>query len=99
MWDLSSLTRDQTHAPCRESTETLITELQGNNNYFLLSYLYYRAILVAQLVKNPPALQETLIQFLGQEDGEGIGYPLQDSWVSLLAELVKNLPTKWETWV
>ena len=27
----------------------------------------YRASLVAQL-KNPPAMQETLVQFLGQED-------------------------------
>ena len=26
------------------------------------------ASLVAQLVKNPPAMQETLLQFLGQED-------------------------------
>ena len=26
------------------------------------------ASLIAQLVKNPPALQETPIQFLGQED-------------------------------
>ena len=24
--------------------------------------------LIAQLVKNPPAMQETLVQFLGQED-------------------------------
>ena len=24
--------------------------------------------------------------------GEGIGYPLQYSWVSLMAQLVKNLP-------
>ena len=34
--------------------------------------------LVAQLVKNPPAMQETLVQFLGLErsSGEGIGYPL-----------------------
>ena len=28
----------------------------------------YRASLIAQLVKNPPAMQETLVQFLGQED-------------------------------
>ena len=27
-----------------------------------------RASLVAQLVKNPPAMQETLVRFLGQED-------------------------------
>ena len=26
------------------------------------------AFLVAQLVKNPPAMQETLVQFLGWED-------------------------------
>ena len=44
-----------------------------------------RASLVAQLVKNPPAMQETLVQFLGREDpaGEGMGYPLQYSWASL----------------
>ena len=31
--------------------------------------------------------------------GDGIGYPLQYSWASLVAQLVKNLPTMWETWV
>ena len=30
--------------------------------------IYIYASLVAQLVKNPPAMQETLLQFLGQED-------------------------------
>ena len=30
---------------------------------------------------------------------EGIGYPLQCSWASLVAQLVKNLPALWETWV
>ena len=29
---------------------------------------------------------------------EGIGYPLQDSWASLLAQMVKNPPAMWETW-
>ena len=29
---------------------------------------FKRASLVAQLVKNPPAMQETLVRFLGQED-------------------------------
>ena len=28
----------------------------------------YFASLIAQLVKNPPAMQETSVQFLGQED-------------------------------
>ena len=31
--------------------------------------------------------------------GEGIDYPLQYSWASLVAQLVKNLPAMWETWV
>ena len=31
--------------------------------------------------------------------GEGISYPLQYSWASLLAQLVKNPPAMWETWV
>ena len=29
---------------------------------------------------------------LGRSAGEGIGYPLQYSWASLLAQMVKNLP-------
>ena len=50
--------------------------------------------MVAQKVKHLPAVQETLVQFLGGEDppGEGIGYPLPYSWASLVAQLVKNLP-------
>ena len=119
--------------------------------------------LVAQLLKNPPATQETLVRFLekipwrrdrlptpvflgfpcgsagkesacnvgnlgsipglGRSHGEGKGYPLQYSglensmdcspWghkkldtteqlslnASLVAQLVKNLPAMWETWV
>ena len=35
----------------------------------------------------------------GRSAGEGIGYPLQYSWASLVAQLVKNPPAKWETWV
>ena len=31
--------------------------------------------------------------------GEGIGYPLQYSWASLVAQLIKNLPAMRETWV
>ena len=36
---------------------------------------------------------------LGRCPGEGIGYPLQYSWASLWAQLVKNLPAMQETWV
>ena len=36
---------------------------------------------------------------LGKSPGEGIGYPLQYSWASLVALTVKNPPAMWETWV
>ena len=39
-----------------------------------------------------------LIPGLGRSAGEGIGYPLQYSWVSFVAQLVKYLPAMWETW-
>ena len=39
----------------------------------------------------------SLIPGLGRSPGEGVGYPLQYSWASLVAQLVKNLPTMWET--
>ena len=51
--------------------------------------------MVTQLVKNPPALQETPIR----SAGEGIGYPLQYSWASLVGQLIKNPPAMRETWV
>ena len=35
----------------------------------------------------------------GRSAGEGIGYPLQYSWASLVAQLVKNPLAMWETWV
>ena len=38
-----------------------------------------------------------LISGLGRSPGEGIGYPLQYSWASLVAQLVKNLPPMRDT--
>ena len=35
----------------------------------------------------------------GRSAGEGISYPFQYSWASLVAQLIKNLPAMWETWV
>ena len=40
-----------------------------------------------------------MIPGLGISTGEGIGCPLQYSWASLVAQLVKNPPAMWETWV
>ena len=36
---------------------------------------------------------------LGRSPGEGISYPLQYSWASLVAQMVKNPPAVEETWV
>ena len=39
------------------------------------------------------------IPALGISAGEGIGYLLQYSWASAVAQLVKNLSAMWDTWV
>ena len=36
---------------------------------------------------------------LGRSTEKGVGYPLKYSWASVVAQLVKNLPAMWETWV
>ena len=41
----------------------------------------------------------SLIPELERSIGEGVGYPLQHSQASLVAQMVKNLPEIWETWV
>ena len=40
-----------------------------------------------------------LIPWSGRSAGEGIGYPLQYAWASLVAQLVKNRPTVQQIWV
>ena len=75
--------------------QSVLTSSLGN------SLLAPWAFLIAQLVKNPPAMQETLVWFpgLGSSTGKVIVYPLQCSWASLVAQLVKNPPAMRETWV
>ena len=34
----------------------------------------------------------------GRSTGEGVGYPFQYSWASLVAHMVKNLLAIWKTW-
>ena len=40
-----------------------------------------------------------LIPGSGRSIAEGIGYPLEYSWASLVAQLVRKLPAMRETWV
>ena len=41
----------------------------------------------------------TSIPGSGRSPGERIGYPRQCSWVSLVAQLIKNPPAMWKPWV
>ena len=43
---------------------------------------------------NPSSIPE-----LGRSPGEGIGYALQYSWASLVAQMVKNPLAMRETWI
>ena len=38
-----------------------------------------------------------LIPGLGRSPGEGVGYPLQYLWASLVTQMVKNPPIIWKT--
>ena len=61
--------------------------------------LYFSGILMNNGLSACNAGDPSLIPGLGRSAGEGIGYPLQYSWASLVAQLIKNLPTMQETWV
>ena len=81
IWDFadSSVGEEST---CNAGQPGLIPGLgrsAGEGKDYPLSYSW--ASLVAQLVKNPPAMQETWVQFLGWEKcpGEGKDYPLRYS--------------------
>ena len=70
---------------------------QYNTIAFDGCFVLQGAFLIAQLVKNLPAMQK--IPRSARSRREGIGYPLRYSWASLVAQLVKNLPAMQETWV
>ena len=72
----------------------------------LLSYLYSRIYFISYLTSSSAGKESACnvgdpgsIPGLERSAGEGIGYLLQYSWASLVAQLVKNLPAIWETWV
>ena len=48
------------------TTLNFSTNLSLTSLYDLVKFI--RASLIAQLVKNPPTMQDTLVRFLGQED-------------------------------
>ena len=61
------------HGECQSMFKKILT--QGNIiacflviKKIIIIYSTFGASLIAQLVKNPPAMQETLVRFLGWED-------------------------------
>ena len=63
---------------------------QGSNP----GLLHYRQTLYPLSHQDPSS-----IPLSGRSTREGTGYPLQHSWASLVAQLVKNPPAMPETWV
>jgi len=43
------------------------------------------------------ATKKTVVYESGRSTGEGVGYPVQYSWASLEAQLVKNPAAMWDT--
>ena len=81
----------------------LAPKRQGNidNTQVYLSVYWAQGFPDSSVGKEPAcnAGDPGSIPGLGRSTGEGIGYPLQYSWASLVAQLVKNLPAMQETWV
>ena len=51
--------------------------------------------MAAMLVKNPPVIRRPQFNsWVGKILGKGIGYPLQYSWTSLVAQMAKNPPLR-----
>ena len=73
----------------------------------LINTVFYHLLYYSQGIPGGSAGEESacnvgdlgLIPGSGRSPGEAIGYPLQYSWASLVAQLVKNPPAMWETWV
>ena len=79
--------------------QSLHIEIKSNNPLFMKIYLWGLPHSSVGKESACNAGDPSSIPGWGGSTGEGIGYPLQYSWASLVAQLVKNLPAMWETWV
>ena len=68
---------------------------------FIYILLYINAFLDSSVGKESAcnAGDPSSIPRSERSPGEGIGCPPQYPWASLVAQLVKNQPAMWETWV
>ena len=79
----------------REQIANLPYKSFGNISLFTLGFPYSSAGKEPACNVGNPSLSPGS----GRYPGEGIGYPLQYSWPSLVAQLVKNPPAMRETWI
>ena len=78
------------------------TRLRLDLNSFFLKFRF--SLLSFSVASSLSKILEFLLPFnyllkSARSAGEGIGYPLQCSGTSLVAQLVKNLPAMQDTWV
>ena len=78
---------------------SLSTHLTPEHPKEPLSQLLTASISLCMYISDCNSGDPGLIPGSGSSPGEGIGFPLQYSWASLVAQIVKNLPAMWETWV
>ena len=67
--------------------------------YIMVIHNVCLIISTQNLASSESSIDPCLIPGLGRSTGKGIGHPLQYSWASFLAQLVKNLPVMWKTGV
>ena len=91
-----------------KSPVALLTSLLGPRTLLSLHLVFYVSLSYVHYHRSYSSVGKdsacnagdlSLIPGWGRAAGEGISYPLQYSWASLVAQLLKNLPAMWETWV
>ena len=78
----------------RRSSQQRMRWMDGITNLMDMSLSMFQEM-VKESTRN--AGDPSLIPGLGRSAGEGIGYPVQYSWASLVAQLVKNRPAMQDT--
>ena len=94
LYQMQKFLIDYKTAP-QEITPSLSYLFLIDNNYYVMGFRGSSACKESAYNAGDPGL----IPRLGRSPGEGISYPLQYSWASLVAQLVKNPPALRETWV
>ena len=69
------------------------------SNFLFCGFFCFYTVLMEVALSYCNAGDPSFIPGSRRSPGEGIGYPLQYCWASPVAQLVKNPPAMWGTWV